>query len=161
MDVFARIQELLTSSEVAFKTFEHREVFTSQEAADVRPDATLEQGAKALIMFGDKTPLMIVLPGNRRVATREFKNAFGVKDLRMATPEEVKELTGVGIGAVPPLGNIFGLPVYLDTTLGNHEMIFFNPGRHDRSITMKYTDLIKIVDPKQGSFSTSHEEKEK
>ncbi len=153
MAVFEKILELLDNNHIKFSVFEHEPVFTSVEAAKVRDDAKLKQGAKALIMLADTKPIMIVLPGSHRVNSKLFKQLFSIKDLRMATPEEVKSITGVEIGAIPPLGNLFSLPVYMDKELGYSDTIFFNPGRHDRSIKMRYTDLISVVNPTLGQFA--------
>jgi len=160
MDVFDQIKKLLEERKISFQVFEHEKVFTSLEAVKVRKDATLSQGAKALVMIADKKPIMVVLPGDRKVDTKNFKVVFGVTDLRMASREEVKEITGLEVGCIPPMGNLFQLTTYLDTSLGKNDMIFFNPGRHDRSISLKFHDLVKFVSPIMGEFSTANEKED-
>lgn len=151
--VFEKIKEVLDSAKVRYALYEHEPVFTSEEAAKVR-GTTPEQGAKALVMVADGKPVMLVVPGHLQVNIRKFKSRFGLKELQMAKPEEVKELTGVEIGAVPPFGNIFSLPLYVDSELLKCEEIAFNAGRHDRSIIMKYKDFEKLTRPTVESFSS-------
>lgn len=152
MSVFDSITKLLDNNKVVYKTYDHEAVFTSDEAAKVR-GTTREQGAKALVMFADKKPIMVVLSGTRKVSTGEFKKQYRAHDLRMATPEEVEKLTNTKVGAVPPFGNLFSLPLYVDRSLGENEEIAFNAGEHTKSIKMKYADFEKITNPIIGTFS--------
>ncbi len=94
MTVLEKIQELLDDNHVNYTLTEHEPVHTSEEAAKVR-GTTLSQGAKALIFFADKKPLLIVVPGDKRANLKKFKKTFSIKDLRMASPEEVTQLTGL------------------------------------------------------------------
>lgn len=150
--VYQAIHTLLSAGNINFETYEHTAVRTSQEAAEIR-NSPLHAGAKAMVFFGDGKPVLIVLPADRKVDTRLFKQLYGVKDLRMATPEEVEELTGVTVGAVPPFGGIFGLPHYMDATLRENDVIFFNAGMHTRSMSVQTADYERITSPVVGMFS--------
>jgi len=150
--VFNKIKNLLDQNKVDYKTMEHKAVFTSEEAAAVRK-TDLKQGAKALVMKADKKPIMIVVPADKKVDTSLFKKLFSIKDLEMAKPEEVESVTGVKIGAVPPFGNLFKIPLYFDKTIINTEVIFFNAGSHSKSISMRGSDLEKVTKPITGEFS--------
>ena len=151
-DLFGEIKRMLDKEKIQYKLFEHEPVFTSEQAAKVRR-TPLRQGAKALIMFADNKPIMIVLTADRKVNTKKFKADYKIKDLRMATPEEVIDITGVQIGAVPPFGNIFNISSYTDKKLGENESITFNAGKHTKSIDMQYKDFEKVVKPIIGEFS--------
>lgn len=151
--VFQEIKKLLEKNQVKYQTFEHKPVFTSEEAAEVR-GTDIKQGAKALIMLADKKPIMLVVSAAYKVDIKKFKKLFKIKDLRMATAGEVEQLTqGVKIGAVPPFGNIFGMPTYVDKTLAENKTIAFNAGLHSRSIEMAYKDFIEVIKPRVSSFS--------
>ncbi len=149
----ARIQELLTQNGVSFETFEHEAVRTSEEASRVRTGYTLEQGAKALIVRAkeagkEKRFVMFVMPAHLRLDTAKVKANLGFSDVRFATEAEVGELTsGVLPGGVPPFGNLFDLPVYVDERLSENERIVFNAGDRRFSIGMKSEDYLKLVVP--------------
>lgn len=149
--VFQKIKRSLDDNQIKYKVFEHEPVFTSEQAAKVR-NTDIKQGAKALIMIGDKKPLVIVISAAYKINTSKFKHLFKIRDLRMAAPEEVKQITGVEIGAVPPFGNIFTIPTYVDETLAENNIIAFNAGLHTKSIEMLYADYKKVVKPQVGSF---------
>ena len=150
--VFEKIRSILDENHLQYEVLEHAAVFTSEEAARVR-ETSLKQAAKALVFQADGMPLLLVIPGDRRVDTRGFKKSFNVKDLRMATREEVQELAGIPVGAIPPFGNVMGLPTYLDRLLLEEECVVFNAGSHTRSIRMSPQDLVALVQPTLGSFS--------
>lgn len=150
--VYEKIIDLLKKNGVEYKSYGHKPVFTSEDAAKIR-NSSLKQGAKALIMKADKKPIMIVVPGDLKVDTSKFKKLYQIKDLEMAKPEEVKEVSGVEIGAVPPFGNLFKIPLYFDKTISKNESVFFNAGSHSKSISMKGSDLEKVTNPIVGEFT--------
>jgi len=152
-DVYSQIIDLLNENKIVYKKFEHAPVFTSQEAANIR-GTSLHQGAKALVMIGDKKPLMIVLPADLKADIKALKVKFKIRDLRMATAEEVIKITGTQVGAVPPFGNLFNIPLYVDVKLRDNEVIDFNAGLHTKSIEMKELDFEKVTKPIVGEFST-------
>lgn len=150
--VFEKITTLLKENKIDYKLIEHKPVFTSEDAAKIR-GSSLKFGAKALIMKADKNPIMIVVPGDKKVDTSIFKKLYQIKDLEMATKEEVKSISSVEVGAVPPFGNLFKIPLYFDQTIVDNETVFFNAGSHSKSISLKGSDLEKVTKPIVGSFS--------
>lgn len=150
--VFEQIVAELQKNNVQYSVYEHQAVRTSEEAAKIRETA-LHAGAKALVFYADEKPIMITVSGDRKVDTKIFKTIYGVKDLRMATPEEVERVTTVPIGAVPPFGHMFEIPLYMDKTIHESETVVFNAGLHTKSISLKTSDYEKIANPIVGEFS--------
>jgi len=85
-----------------------------------------------------------VLPGSRRVDNARVRALLGTRTLRFATPEELLALTGCVPGAVPPFGNLFGLPVLVDEALVAREEIAFNAGSNDVSMVMATADFLRL-----------------
>ncbi len=151
--LFSKIKDLLDENKCQYKILVHPAVYTSEEAAKVR-GTKISQGAKALIMFGDKKPLMIVLPANLKLDFSKFKKDQKIRDLRMAQASEVKKISSVEIGAVPPFGNLLEIPLYVDEKLGQEKEIVFNAGLHTKSILMKYSDYFKLTKPIIGEYTS-------
>lgn len=149
--VFEKIKTLLKENKVSYQLFEHEPVFTSEEAAKIRGTA-LKQGAKAIIFFADKNPVLIVVSGDNRVDTKKFKQEYHIKDLCLLNPDEVKELTGLEIGAIPPFGNLMKLATYMDEKVLENEEIIFNVGSHTKSIKMRLRDFVNLCQPIIGNF---------
>ncbi len=146
------ITALLTEKGLAYETFEHEPVRTSEEAARVRPGFSLKQGAKAIIVRYRKNSgpafAMFVLPGDRKFDGKKAKEILDTKNLTFATEEEVEKITGgVKVGGVPPFGNLFDLPVFADRSLFENEKIIFNAGDRRFSIAIKSADYKEIVNP--------------
>ena len=152
ISVTARIQKLLRNCGVTFTFKEHAPVKTSQEAADIR-GTPLHEGAKALVFAADEAHVLAVVPAHKRVSTRAFKRAFGVKNLRMVNPDELRELTGLPVGAVPPFGSVLDLPTCVDRSLLENDRISFNAGSRSASIIMACRDYIAVEQPTLGDFA--------
>ena len=71
----------------------------------------------------------------------------------MATKDEVKDLTHLEVGSIPPFGSLFNIPTYVDTKLGENKEISFNAGLHTKSIKIDYTDWLKVENPTVGDYS--------
>ena len=150
--VYEQIVAMLQNAHIPFESFEHEPVHTSEEAAKVR-DTDIKLGAKALVMYADGKPIMVAIAGDKKVDMKAFKKQFNVSDLRMATPEEVLRVTSVAIGAVPPFGHIFGIPLFMDRSVQENETVIFNAGLHHRSIQMAREQYEKIARPTVGEYS--------
>ncbi len=138
-----RLEQWLRERGVAFRLVEHAPVFTSEEASRVR-GTPIEAGAKALVLVTADKPVQVVLPGHRRMDNARLRAALSTRTLRFATPEELLALTGCVPGAVPPFGNLFGLPVLVDEELARREDIAFNAGSNAVSILMRSDDLVRL-----------------
>jgi Ala-tRNA(Pro) deacylase len=141
--VTERLEQWLTQQGVPFHLVVHAPVFTSEEAARVR-GTPIESGAKALVLLAADAPVHVVLPGSRRVDNARVRAILGTRTLRFATPEELLALTGCVPGAVPPFGNLFGLPVLVDQVLAAREEIAFNAGSNSASIVMSCADFLRL-----------------
>ena len=148
-----QIIDLLMQHKCWYEQFEHEPVRTSEEAAAIRHEYTLQQGAKAIIIRAKlpnigKQFLMLIVPGDKKFDSTKVKQLLNTKDIRFATEDEVETITnGVKPGGVPPFGNLFNLQVISDVLLYDNEKIVFNAGR-TVSIAMKSADYKKLVQPK-------------
>ena len=95
------VEKLLQQRGVSFEVLRHAPVFTSEAAAAVRAVA-LSTGAKALICKVDTRFVMFVLPADRKLDSKQVRQALGIRALRFATLDELRELAGLAPGAVPP-----------------------------------------------------------
>ena len=143
-DVFTELKELLDKGGIKYTLLEHKAVKTSEEAAKVR-GTDLKQGARALIFSTDKGYVQSVCSAAKEVDEKKVAALIGARNIQLASPKQVKAVTGCEIGCVPPFGNLFGLQVIIDQSLAENDEIAFNAGRHDRSIKMKFKDYSKVI----------------
>jgi len=142
--VFLKIKKLLDSKHMLYTVMDHEPTPTSADAARVRGTKP-EEGAKAMVLRSKGTFLMCVLPGDEKIDLNKMRIIINNKSLSFATPEQVKEITDCDIGSVPPFGNLFDIPIYVDKYLLRNEHIAFNAGLVTRSITMNKEDYLNII----------------
>lgn len=149
----SQITALLREHACWFETFEHEAVRTSEEAAALRPNYTLNQGVKALIVSvkfsaEKREYVMLAFPADMKFAEKKVKALLGCKSIRFATREEADTIThGVEFGGVPPFGNLMQLRVIADPKIFVNEKIIFNAGDRSFSVGMLSADYKKIVAP--------------
>jgi len=151
--VTERVARWLREAGVAFEMLEHAPVRTSAEAAQVR-GTPLEAGAKALVVRADDRFVHCVLPAHLKADNARLRAILGTRTLRFATPDELQRLTGCAPGAVPPFGNLFGLPVLVDEALTRTARVAFNAGSNTVSVTMRGDDLVRLCEATVGRFAT-------
>jgi Ala-tRNA(Pro) deacylase len=89
-----------------------------------------------------------------------MKAAINTKQVALATEAEFTKLfPGCEIGAMPPFGNLFGLPVYVDSELEKDETIFFNAGNHVQTVRLRYQDFKALVQPVVVSLTEERRQK--
>jgi len=138
-----RLERWLRDAGAVFEIIEHVPVRTSAEAAAAR-GTRLEEGAKALVVRAEDRYVHCVLPAHLRADNAALRAALGTRKLTFVTPEQLREVTGCVPGAVPPFGNLFGLPVLVDEALTRTERIAFNAGSNSVSITMRTSDFVRL-----------------
>lgn len=153
MPILAKLQAYLDANKVAYTVSTHREAFTAQEiaAAEHVPGKQL---AKVVIAKLKEGFVMTVLPATHKVDFSKLRSILGVDDIRLATEEEFRDLfPGCETGAMPPFGNLYGLPVYVDKVLEEDEEIVFQAGNHMQTVRMKYQDFKALVQPVVAEFA--------
>jgi Ala-tRNA(Pro) deacylase len=104
--------------------------------------------AKVVIVVADNTYRMVVLPSNRALDLAELRSALGLSHARLATEEELTRLfPECDLGAMPPFGNLYDMPVYVDSGLALDDWIAFNAGSHVDVVHMRFRDYKWLVKP--------------
>jgi Ala-tRNA(Pro) deacylase len=140
---FDEIKKLLKENSIKYQEINHEPVYTSDQAAAIR-GMDLHAGAKSLLLKAGKEFVLAVLPGDSRLDTKKLKQILGVKDIRFASPTEVEEIMGCQIGACYPFGSVAKVKMIVDPSLGENEIISFNPGVHNKSLKIRWDDYLKL-----------------
>ena len=150
--VVTAILELLKIRDIHYRLLSHSAVFTSEEAAQVR-NTSITESAKSLVLSAHNQTVLAVLQGHLRIKMKDFKRAFGFKNVRLASAEEVNQATGLHIGSIPPMGLLFGIATYMDAGISDITSIVFNAGSHTTSLVIPTAGFLEIVDPYIGHFA--------
>jgi prolyl-tRNA editing enzyme YbaK/EbsC (Cys-tRNA(Pro) deacylase) len=158
--VLDAIRRLLAESGVPFREVQHAPTFTSEESAKARGEE-LRTGGKALLLKTDDVFRLFVLPADRKLDSAAVKRHLGVKKTRFATADELKELTGLVPGCVPPFGPpVLPFELFVDEAIRANERIAFNAGSLTDSIVMATADYLAVAKPAVFAFSISPSEPE-
>ncbi len=142
-----RLEAYLRENQVPFQMQHHARVFTAQEvaASEHIPGKML---AKVVMALADGRLLMVVLPAPDRVDLAKLGMLLNARDVRLAQESEfAAAFPDCEVGAMPPFGNLYNLPVYVDTTLAEDETIVFQAGTHTDTMSMRYADFERLVRP--------------
>lgn len=147
------IRELLTGAGVSFVEKHHEPTFTSEESAKARGEP-LQHGGKALLIKAEDAFRLFVLPADRKLDSAAIKREFGIKKTRFATSEELREMTGLVPGSVPPFGPpILPFELFVDAAIQENPRIAFNAGSLTDSIILSVPDYLAVAKPRVFAFS--------
>jgi len=153
MPLKKRLKEFLDENNVKYVTMIHSKAYTAQEIAAIL-HVPGRMFAKSVILKTDKGYMMAVLPATHKVNFDLFKQVSHTNEVELATEEEFESLfPKCEIGAMPPFGNIYGLPTFVDASLTKGEEICFNATTHSEVIKMKYEDYEKLANPVIGNLA--------
>ena len=151
--VFQQIQTLLAERSLPYRHVHHQPTYTSEESARARGESVRIGGKALLIKIGDAVHLF-VLSAALKFDSAAVKRRFGVKRMRFATVEELRELTGLIPGSVPPFGRpTLPFDLFVDESILAHDRIAFNAGSLTDSIIMSVADYIHLAQPEVFRFA--------
>jgi Ala-tRNA(Pro) deacylase len=141
-----RIATYLRANAAPFTAEHHRAAFTAQEVA-AREHVSGKLVAKAVMVRAGERLVMVVLPAPSRVPLAQLSATLGVT-ARLASEAEFAPLfPDCEAGAVPPFGNLYGVPVYVHAALARQPEVVLQPGRHDETFRLRYADFARLVQP--------------
>jgi Ala-tRNA(Pro) deacylase len=148
MTVTTNIRQYLEEEGVSYDIICHDETLTSSEEAKA---VGIEGGhvAKTLVIkAGGGGEVLAVVPATERVDIHKLRDATNDNHARLATEQEMKEEHAeFELGAVPPLGELFGAPVLLDQRLEKADEVVFAGGTHKDSVKVSGEDFLKLTHP--------------
>jgi Ala-tRNA(Pro) deacylase len=104
--------------------------------------------AKTVIVRSQNGYAMAVLPADCKIDLEQLAATLNLRYVALATEEEVRELfRDSEIGAMPPFGALFDIPVYLDVRLAEEPYVLFNAGTHRDAIHISVADYLRVADP--------------
>ena len=91
--------------------------------------------------------LMAVIPADHRIDLLKVEKLTG-KPASLENEQDFKSIFhDCAVGAMPPFGNLYGLPTYVDKRLTEEDYIVFEAGTHTDAIKLNYRDYERIVKP--------------
>jgi osmotically-inducible protein OsmY/prolyl-tRNA editing enzyme YbaK/EbsC (Cys-tRNA(Pro) deacylase) len=142
-----KLSAYLHDHQVPFVIQHHRTAYTAQDvaASEHLPGQIV---AKVVMAVADGDMIMLVLPADHRADLARVRVAVGARELWLANEREFADrFPDCEVGAMPPFGNLYDLPVYVDRSLTFDQAIVFQAGTHSETMRMKYADFARLVKP--------------
>ena len=150
-----KLKAFLDSRGVRYVSIQHSKAYAASEVAE-SVHVKGRDFAKIVIVKIDGAMAMVVLPANRRLVLHDLREWFATEHVGLATETEFKgAFPDCEVGAMPPFGNLYGMPVYVAACLADEKEIAFNAGTHSEVIKLDYADFEQLVRPIVIDFVTT------
>jgi Ala-tRNA(Pro) deacylase len=147
------VLEYLEQEKTHYRLTEHEPVYTARQLARVEK-VEPQMVAKTVVVQADGKFYLCVLPADRLIDFGTLRRHLGAKKVELANETEMSGLFGdCEIGAEPPLGAHYHLPVLMDENLAHDKQIVFLAGQHTRSVWMEMNEYLRVVKPQISDFA--------
>ena len=123
---------------------------SARTALDAANSLNCEVGAivKSLLFRTENTFLLCLISGDKRCSLNKLKKITQIKDISMASPDDVKTQTGYTIGGVSPIGHLKKINIFVDNSLERFDDIFAAAGHPNCVFKIDFKNLLKITQGK-------------
>jgi Cys-tRNA(Pro) deacylase len=131
-------------SEHEYQYVEHGGTAVSSESLGVSEHEVV----KTLVMQDeDAKPLIVLMHGDRQVATKELARQVGRKRIEPCKPDVAQRHTGYQVGGTSPFGLRKELPVFVERSILELAQIYINGGRRGVLVRIASADLERVLKP--------------
>ena len=117
---------------------------TAEAAADA-VGCTLGQIVKSLVFVCDGSPVVVLVPGDRRADSSKIARLAGARRAGIAKAAEVVEATGFEPGGVAPFP-LERVPVVLvERTLLRHRVVWAGAGSERHLVALSPAELVRLT----------------
>jgi Ala-tRNA(Pro) deacylase len=154
MTIAPKLRHYLDRQHAVYELIDHSPTLFSAETAlvaRISPSCMV----KAVLLDTPSDHLLAVLPADRRIDLEDLRAELDEKP-HLADEGEIAQVFDDCIpGAVPPLGDGYGVAVIVDDTLAHEPDIFFEAGDHRSLVHMQQAEFRRLTgQARHGSFST-------
>jgi Ala-tRNA(Pro) deacylase len=153
MTTLERCLDFLESNNIGYAHTKHSLAFTAMEVAFAE-HISPHKLAKTVVYAGTQGYGLAVLPADCLIDLATLGAFVNDSFIRLASERELAELfPQCQLGAMPPFGNLFHLPVIVDSSVAGQEFIAFNAGTHRDVIHMRTADFTRLANPAVAKFA--------
>ena len=120
---------------------------SARTAMDAASTLKCEVGAivKSLLFKTENSFTLCLIAGDKKASLNKIKKTLNIKDVSMASAEDVKNITGYTIGGVSPIGHLNKVDIFIDNSLERFTSLFAAAGHPNCVFEINFTDLQKIT----------------
>ena len=120
---------------------------SAKTAIEAASSLGCEVGAivKSLLFKTENTFTLFLVSGDKKASLNKIKKTLNIKDASMASPDDVKNVTGYTIGGVSPVGHLNKIEIFIDHSLARFENLYAAAGHPNCVFKINFDDLQKIT----------------
>ena len=120
---------------------------SAKTAIEAASSLGCEVGAivKSLLFKTENTFTLFLVSGDKKASLNKIKKTLNIKDASMASPDDVKSITGYTIGGVSPVGHLNKIEIFIDHSLARFENLYAAAGHPNCVFKTNFDDLQKIT----------------
>ena len=120
---------------------------SARTALEAASSLGCEVGAiiKSLLFKTENTFKLFLVAGDKKASLNKIKKVLNIRDVSLASADEVKNTTGFTIGGVSPVGHINKVSIYIDNSLERFEHLYAAAGHPNCIFKINYINLQKIT----------------
>jgi len=120
---------------------------SAKTAIEAASSLGCEVGAivKSLLFKTENTFTLFLVSGDKKASLNKIKKTLNIKDASMASPDDVKNITGYTIGGVSPVGHLNKIEIFIDHSLARFENLYAAAGHPNCVFKTNFNDLQKIT----------------
>ena len=103
---------------------------------------------KSLLFKSENNFILCLVSGDKRCSLNKLKKIKQQKDISMANPQSVKEVTGFTIGGVSPIGHLKEIEILIDNNLKRFQNIYAAAGHPNCVYKVNFENLLKMTSGK-------------
>lgn len=147
------LKDYLDARGANYEVLSHRQTRSSADTAR-NADIPGDQLAKTVILEDENGYFMAVVPSTHRVDLGGLHHKLH-RQVGLATESDLKDLfSDCVLGAVPPIGEAYGIPSYMDISLDDESDVYFEGGDHEVLVHMSGRDFRDLTrNAAHGRFS--------
>ena len=144
MAIASRLKWYLDVHGLEYEILSHSHTTTSHDSA-CAAHVPEEQVAKSVLLGDEWGYVMAILPASRRVVFDSLQTQLG-RTLHLASEKELAEVFfDCELGAVPSLGDAYGIPTLIDDALLEASDIYLEAGDHEALVRLRGTDFAALA----------------
>ena len=120
---------------------------SAKTAIEAASSLGCEVGAivKSLLFKTENNFTLFLVSGDKKASLNKIKKTLNIKDASMASPDDVKNITGYTIGGVSPVGHLNKIEILIDHSLARFENLYAAAGHPNCVFKTNFDDLQKIT----------------
>ena len=120
---------------------------SAKTAIEAASSLGCEVGAivKSLLFKTENTFTLFLVSGDKKASLNKIKKILNIKDVSMASADDVKNVTGFTIGGVSPIGHLNETNILIDSSLERFNYLFAAAGHPNCVFKISFKDLNKIT----------------